>query len=65
MVNLTDWEGELEMKMEGMQRGVDAMRGEVQSVEKNVTNMLEQFAWMRTRWKEQERERKNKEKIGD
>ena len=55
----------METRMEGMQWGVDAMRGEVQSVEKNVANMLEQFAWMRMRWEEQERERKNKEKIGD
>ena len=64
MVNLTDQVGELEGRMEGMQLGVDAIRGEMQSVERNVVNLLEQFAWMRVRWEEQERERKNKEKMG-
>ena len=31
-------------------------------MEKNVANLLEQFAWMRMRWEEQEQERKNKER---
>ncbi|XP_052185288.1 uncharacterized protein LOC127796925 [Diospyros lotus] len=57
MVNLTDRVGELEGRIDGMQRSVE-------SVEKNVADLLEQFAWLRTRWEEQERERKNKEKLG-
>ena len=37
-----------------MQLGVEVMRGEMQSVEKNIANLLEQFTWMRTKWEEQE-----------
>ena len=62
MVNLTDKVGELEVKMEVMQEGVEAMRGEVQRMEKNVVIMLNQFAYMRSRWEEQVRESKNKGK---
>jgi len=62
MVNLTERVGELELKMEGMQRVVDDISGNVQVVERNVAGLLEEFAWLRARWEEQERERKNKEK---
>lgn len=43
----------------------NAMRSEIQLVEKNVASLLEQFEWMRARWKEQQRERNNKEKWGE
>ena len=51
--------------MEGMQKGVDATRGEVQSMERNVAIMLDQFAYLRTKWEDQERERKSKANKGD
>ncbi|XP_052204924.1 uncharacterized protein LOC127809831 [Diospyros lotus] len=62
MVNLTDRVGELEGRMDSLQWGMDAMRSEVQSVGKKVASLLKQFTWMRARWEEQERERKNKER---
>ncbi|XP_052192138.1 uncharacterized protein LOC127801242 [Diospyros lotus] len=62
MVNLTERVGELESKMDGVQRGVEDIRGNVQAVERNVAVMLEQFAFMRMKWDELERERKNKSK---
>ena len=62
MVNLTERVGELESKMESMQRGVEDIRGDIQAVERNVVMMLEQFAFMRTKWDEQEQERKSKSK---
>jgi len=58
MVNLSERVNELETRIDGMQSGLDAVRGDVQS-------MLEQFAWLRTRWEEAERERKHKGKEGD
>jgi len=76
MVNLTDRVAEVEARVDGIQLGVDALRSDVQSVEQNLrtefqtvernfASVLEQFAWMRARWEEQERERKNKDKMGE
>ena len=65
MVNLSDIVGELDVKMEGIKKGVDAMRGEVQTIERNVAIMLEQVAYLRTKWEDQEWERKNKAKERD
>ena len=61
MVNLTDGVGDLEKRLDSIQLGVGAMKSEsntmkseVQSVEKNITFLLEHFEWMRARWKEQQ-----------
>ena len=40
MVNLTERVGELESKMEGMQRGVEVIRGDIQGMERNEAVML-------------------------
>ncbi|XP_052170614.1 uncharacterized protein LOC127786905 [Diospyros lotus] len=55
MEYLTDRVGDLEMRVEGMQRSI-------QAVGKKVASLLEQFAWMQARWEEQDRERKNEER---
>ena len=58
MVNLSKRVGDLEEK-------VDTMRGEIQTIDRNVAEMLEQFAIMRTRWDERERDRKAKTHGGE
>ena len=72
MVNLSNHVGEIELRLDGVQLGMDAMRnetndirGELRLVVEGFASMREQFEWMRARWEEMERERKSKEKLGE
>ncbi|CAI9782043.1 unnamed protein product [Fraxinus pennsylvanica] len=54
--------------MEGVQHGIEGMQVEmrrVQNIEKNMSLMMEQFAFMRSKWEEGENERKSKGSEGE
>jgi len=49
--------------MEGIQLGDDAMRSAFETIGRGLANILEQLQGMRARWEEQDRQRKNEEKL--